>query len=278
MKRFKPSLHPAALAALIIVSIIAGCSDSNTGPKDPAPVGFTLTEGSTERVKQANSSVTGKIEIRRPAGSSVTAVPSGDLALSFTKEDGGAWVAEQQDSVHITGYNDALVAVQRDPNNKLGFKLLAKGGGETSLSLAYYRGSKLLFTSRPIPVTIVAEGYDLAKMRIVTNSGSFITITDTVAGKISAAWGTEPVPINIDFFNALGEVVNVWTDNDIAITWEVSDTTKADFWQDPDDAMNFAILAKGPGAATVVFTLTHNSATHGNYNAFVTPPIEIDLH
>jgi len=277
MKRFIPSL-PMALAAIMIASITSGCPDSNTGPNDPTPAGFILTENAVERVKQANGAVTGTIEIVRHAGTGAVTTPSGDLNLSFTKEDGTTWTTEAQDSVQITGYNDALLAVERDPNNKWGFRLLGKGGGETGITFAYYRGTKLLFTSRLIPVTIVAEGLDLAKMRIVTNSGSFVNITDSVTGTISTAWGTEPIPINIDYFNALGEVVNVWSDPNVTLLWEVSDTSKIDFWQDPDDATNFAMMAKAPGSATVSFTLKHDSPTYGLYTAFVTPPIAIDIH
>jgi hypothetical protein len=230
-------------------------------------------------VKQSGGTVTGKIEIIRKAGTGAATTASGDLDLSFTNADGSQWATEAADSMQISGYDNQLITIQRDPTNKWRFKILAKGGGETTLNLAYIRGSTLLFNSRSIPISIVSEGYDIAKMRILTPPTNFVTVTDTVIGKIATAYGSEPTPINIDFFDAKGEILDVLHDKDVTLSWDVADTSVVNFMQDEFDSSAYLIVTKpGGGNTTVSFTLKHNSPTIGNYTAFSSPPIEVDIH
>jgi hypothetical protein len=278
MKRLVSRTSILALATLAVTLLIAGCSDNNAGPTDPAPAGFVLKENGAERVKQAGSTVTGNIEIIRKAGTGSATSPSGDLDLSFTNADATAWTTEAQDSVEISGFDDQIVTIQRDPANKWRFRILAKGAGETKLNFVYFRGTKLLFQSRSVPITIVAEGLDIAKMRLLVPPSTVITISDTVTGKITAAYGTEPALINIDFFDAHGDVIDVLSDPNVTLSWDVADTSVLDFYQDQFDSTIYTMLAKKAGNTTVSFKLTHDSPTIGKYTAFTTPDIVAEIH
>ena len=278
MKRLVSHASFLAMVLLAFTLVLAGCSSDNTGPTDPAPDGFILKENGAERVKQSGSTVTGKIEIIRKAGTGAATTPSGDLDMSFTNPDGTQWVTETQDSVEITGYDDNVITIQRDPANKWRFKILAKGGGETALNFVYFRGSKLLFNSRSVPVSVVAEGLDIAKMRLFVPPSINVTASDTVIGKITAAFGTEPVLVNIDFFDAHGDRIDVLADPNVTLSWDVADTTILNFYQDEFDSTVYTMLAKQAGKTTVSFTLKHDSPTLGKYTAFSSPPIEADIH